>query len=155
MSYLYIYGACSVTQTLPSCTAKWQCWFPPGRYRGHPGGKATGTRLNNRSKDSNFPVKSTNKRTISHPLWNDSIGVSLIHERERESQTVWRNDFIALMDLEQRVYYHFDSSPHKQNGRLFADISTCIFVNKKFCISMKISVKFVPRGPIDNKPALV
>ena len=28
----------------------------------------------------------------------------------------------------------------------------CIFVNEKFCILVK---KFVPRGPIDNNPALV
>ena len=30
-----------------------------------------------------------------------------------------------------------------------------IFVNEKFCISIKISLKFVPKGPIDNNPALV
>ena len=47
------------------------------------------------------------------------------------------------------------SSPG-QNGRRFADdIFRCIFVNEKFCILMKISLKFVPKGPIDNNPALV
>ena len=36
------------------------------------------------------------------------------------------------------------------------DIFRCIFVNEKFCILMiKISLKFVPKGPIDNNPALV
>ena len=28
-------------------------------------------------------------------------------------------------------------------------------MNKKFCISIRISLKFVPKGPIDNKSALV
>ena len=29
-----------------------------------------------------------------------------------------------------------------------------IYMNEKFCISIQISVKFVPKGPIDNNPAL-
>ena len=28
-------------------------------------------------------------------------------------------------------------------------------MNEKFCISIRISLKYVPRGPIDNKPALI
>ena len=35
------------------------------------------------------------------------------------------------------------------------DIFKCIFLNEKFCILVKISLKFVPKGPIDNNPALV
>ena len=35
------------------------------------------------------------------------------------------------------------------------DIFRCIFVNEKFCILIEISLKFVPKGPIDNNPALV
>ena len=34
-------------------------------------------------------------------------------------------------------------------------IFRCIFVNEKFCILINISQKFVPKGPIDNNPALV
>ena len=49
-----------------------------------------------------------------------------------------------------------NSSPPGQNGRHFADdIFGCIFMNEKFCILIKISLKFVPKGPIDNNPALV
>ena len=48
------------------------------------------------------------------------------------------------------------SSPPGQNGRRFADdIFIFIFVNEKFCILIKISLKFVPKGQIDNNPALV
>ena len=36
------------------------------------------------------------------------------------------------------------------------DIFKCIFLNQKYDrISIQISLKFVPRSPIDNKPALV
>ena len=39
--------------------------------------------------------------------------------------------------------------PHGQNGRHFAgDISKCIFLNE-------FSLKFVPKGAVDNKSALV
>ena len=49
-----------------------------------------------------------------------------------------------------------DSSPPGQNGRHFTDdIFRCIFVNEKFCILIKILLKFFPKGLINNKPALV
>ena len=35
------------------------------------------------------------------------------------------------------------------------DIFKCIFLNENFRISIKISLKFVPKVPIDNKSALV
>ena len=35
------------------------------------------------------------------------------------------------------------------------DIFKCIFLNEYDRIQIQISLKFVPRGPIDNKPALV
>ena len=36
-----------------------------------------------------------------------------------------------------------------------AAIVNDVFMNKKFCILIKISLKFVPKGPIDITPALV
>ena len=35
------------------------------------------------------------------------------------------------------------------------DIFKCIFLNENVCILIKISLKFVPKGPINNIPALV
>ena len=44
----------------------------------------------------------------------------------------------------------------RQNGRCFADdIFKCIFLNENVWISIKISMKFVPKGPINNIPTLV
>ena len=49
-----------------------------------------------------------------------------------------------------------NSTPPGWNGRHFADdIFRCIFINEVFGILIEISLKFVPKGPIDNNPALV
>ena len=46
--------------------------------------------------------------------------------------------------------------PLDNMAAIFADdIFKCIFLNEKFCISIWISLKFVPKGLIDNKSALV
>ena len=50
----------------------------------------------------------------------------------------------------------FNSSPPAQNGCQFRDnIFKCIFLNEKFCSLIWISLKFVRKGPIDNKWVLV
>ena len=44
----------------------------------------------------------------------------------------------------------------RQNGRHFADdIFKCIFLNENVWIPIKISMKFVSKGPINSIPALV
>ena len=44
----------------------------------------------------------------------------------------------------------------RQNGRCFADDTfKRIFLNENVRISIKFSLKFVPKGPINNIPALV
>ena len=68
--------------------------------------------------------------------------------------------FILITDY-QALWHHmghneFNSSPPEQNGHHFADdISKYIFVNEKFCILINISLKFVPKGQVNNIPALV
>ena len=56
----------------------------------------------------------------------------------------------------QNISNHgINSSPAGQNGRHFADdVFRCILVNEKF-ILIKISLNFVPKCPIDDKPAFV
>ena len=50
----------------------------------------------------------------------------------------------------------FNTLRPRQNRRHFADdIFQCIFLNENVCIPIKISLKFVPKGPINNIPALV
>ena len=53
-------------------------------------------------------------------------------------------------------WWPINSTPRGQNGHHFADnMFRCIFVNEKFCILIESSLKFVPKGPIDDNPALV
>ena len=42
-----------------------------------------------------------------------------------------------------------------QNDPSFCNVFRCIFENEKFCIFIKISLKFIPKGAIGNNPALV
>ena len=58
----------------------------------------------------------------------------------------FKNHFLILVN-----WPDFNSYPPGQNGRHFIDdIFRGNFVNEKNCILMKISLKFAPRGPIDN-----
>ena len=52
--------------------------------------------------------------------------------------------------------YWFNTLRPRQHGRHFADDTfKRIFLNENVIISIKISLKFVPDGPINNIPALV
>ena len=53
-------------------------------------------------------------------------------------------------------YFYINSLKPRPNRRHFADdIFKCIFLNENASIAIKISLKFVPKGPINNTPALV
>ena len=55
-----------------------------------------------------------------------------------------------------KIYSGFNSSPPGQNGCHFtADIFKCIFIHENVWILFRISLEFVPKGPINNIPALV
>ena len=57
--------------------------------------------------------------------------------------------------VESQPLVLLNPSPPGHNGDHFADdIFICIFINEKFCILIKISLKFVPEGPTDNIPTL-
>ena len=54
------------------------------------------------------------------------------------------------------VCMHVNTLRPRQNGRHFPDDTfKRIFLNENVRISIKISLKFVPQGPINNIPALV
>ena len=43
----------------------------------------------------------------------------------------------------------------KMGAILGDNLFKCIFANEKFCILIRISLKFIAEGPVDNNPALV
>ena len=61
-----------------------------------------------------------------------------------------------IHSLYQGAPVWFKTLRPRQIGRHFPDdIFKCIFLNENVWISIRISLKFVSRVPIDNKPALV
>ena len=76
---------------------------------------------------------------------------------ETPSWSLWRqcNDDIRCTPV---FYLHLlvNTLRPRQNGRHFADdVFKCIFLNENVWILLKISLKFVSKGPINNIPALV
>ena len=62
--------------------------------------------------------------------------------------------FFAFVSL--LCFVWFNTLRPRQNRRRFADDTfKRIFLNENVRISIKISLKFVPKGPINNNPALV
>ena len=54
------------------------------------------------------------------------------------------------------TFYTSNTLRPRQDGRHFADdIFTCIFFNENSCILIRISLKYVRKGLIDNNPTLV
>ena len=45
--------------------------------------------------------------------------------------------------------------PRQEGGHFPDDVFKCIFLNENVWISIKISLRFVPKGPINNIPALI
>ena len=56
-----------------------------------------------------------------------------------------------VVDLMMSTHLPLDTLTHHFPNNIFK----CIFVNEKFCILIQISLKFIPKGPIDNILALV
>ena len=80
-----------------------------------------------------------------------------------ESADMFENKFLTCLYNDVSSCSHFHSLQTRvntlrprQHGRHFADDTfKRIFLNENVIISIKISLKFVPKGPINNIPALV
>ena len=78
---------------------------------------------------------------------------------ESHNNSMWYGAFPILHTnekIDQRSDLTVNTLRLRQNGRHFADdIFKCIFLHENVWIPIKISLKFVPKGPINNIPALV
>ena len=77
--------------------------------------------------------------------------------RARETLVKQVSEIWSIPMLEIGWFWNtVNSSPRRQNGRPFADdIFWHIFLSENVRSWIQMSPKFVPNGPIDNKPALV
>ena len=91
-------------------------------------------------------------------VWRDTELFPLNHARMVVSTSVCHLTRLAMVPGHATIGYRqtFNTLRPRQNGRHFADDTfKCIFLNVYVRISITISLKFVPRGPIGNIPALV
>ena len=80
-----------------------------------------------------------------------SLKLPLTHKAEIHYEN-FRNKFHVIVGI---YCFLFNTLRPRQNGRHFAnDIFKCIVLNENVWISIKISLRFVPKGPIINIPAL-
>ena len=110
----------------------------------------------------------TVEQTIKSPVIWDAIafimtslwwGVCPSMDKKR-LRCIWgplllqRSDTVGRMSANTSTV--FDESCAPQNESHFADdIFKCIFFNENVWILIKVSLKFVPKGPINNIPSLV
>ena len=105
-------------------------------------------------------------------LWHSTKNISPIHWKSRswlrsENLRAHRfTSFIKVFEMPPNHLIHYqyytkggdyqvNTLRPIQDGRHFPDIFKCIFLKENVPISLKISLKFVPRCPINNIPALV
>ena len=70
--------------------------------------------------------------------------------------TSYRRKQIFNLNWSVWQYFCFNSSYPGQNGCYFTDDTfKSIFMNENFCILIRISLKLVPKVPINNNPTLV
>ena len=76
-----------------------------------------------------------------------SLRGNLIHNYDDYSVKITSH----YMYLKMPACYALPKHTRTHTQKKIADISQTIFSNGKFCIFIRISLKFVPKGPIDNK----
>ena len=98
---------------------------------------------------------------ISDAVWGNTFYVTLISENGNETvqkgshQDIGRISWYVVLSHSDKKYM-YQLIEAETNGRHFADdIFKCIFMNENVWIPIKIPLKFVPKGPINNIPALV
>ena len=74
----------------------------------------------------------------------------VIREGSLKELLIWHYSWLDIVNMQ------LNTLRSRQHGRYFADDTfKCIFLNDNIRISIKSSLKFVPRGPINNIRALV
>ena len=90
---------------------------------------------------------------------SDHYSAFLISHGHFSQKNLWKTPYSSPVKVRYGVSFmrfSFITLKPRQNWYHFAnDIFKCIFLNENAWISRKISLKFVPKGPVNNIPALV
>ena len=85
---------------------------------------------------------------LSCPLWRHCNGNFFKYQLQQMSHAIITNALVKLYGL-------LNTLRARQNGHHFAeDMFKCIFLNENLWILIEISLTFVPKGSINNNPAL-
>ena len=93
-----------------------------------------------------------------HSLWHHCNVHQISNSQKVTSYHSLTDKLINTLYLtwEAKIWSVYCELRPRQNGRRFADnVFKCIILNENVWISLKISVKFVPKVPINNIHALV
>ena len=96
-----------------------------------------------------FDYDSTDQTTF--PKWR-TRSCEIFEYALNEQTSIFK---VAIETPQNLATLHVSSSLDKMAAILADNIFKCIFLNENDRILIKISLKFVPRSPIDNKPAMV
>ena len=89
-------------------------------------------------------------------VWQVSIGSGNGLASNRQEVITWSRDDPVQWHIRVSLPQWVNTLRQRQNGCRFADDTfKRIFLNENVRISINISLKFVPKGPINNNPALV
>ena len=92
-------------------------------------------------------------------IWNKNLkNISFMEMHLKMSSAKWRPFCPGAISVpvDCMIPLNFNTLRPRQNGRRFADDTfKRIFLNENVRTSIEISLKFVPKGPINNIPALV
>ena len=89
-------------------------------------------------------------------LWHELALYCDIRNKAANTRIAFVGDECETETYVREVPVLLNTLRPRQNGRHFADdIFKCIFLNENVWIPIQISLKFVPKSPINNIPALV
>ena len=101
---------------------------------------------------------SATKMLTQYPFYPTSISIMYQYQYQL-SISIWLLQVRTLqtsIHFAKKNYKSFNILRPRQNGRHFPDDSfKLILLNENVWISIEVSLKFVPKGPINNIPALV
>ena len=97
------------------------------------------------------------QKADNHDMHNTySFHIFWLISNDPPTQWIWPLVAVLTLQLCWYVIGHFNTSRPRLNGRCFADDTfKRIFLKEIVGISIIISLKFVPKGPINNNPSLV
>ena len=115
---------------------------------------------------TSFEIKRNGPRwsAISLPVGEITNSENMLLELMQSSFVIIRDNIILCYinhdndDCREmsRCCTHINTLKSRQHGRYFADDTfKRIFLNENVIISIKISMKFIPKSPINNIPAMV